>query len=75
MKDILEMERNPKYIYWITLHQSDGSRSHTICVLNNWIIDSNFQKCISLNRENLNICCSKSSYVGIPFGYEFFTNN
>ena len=68
------MERHPNYIYWITLHQNDGSRSHSICVVNNWIIDSNFKKCISLNRENLNICCNKSRYVGIPYGYEFFKN-
>ena len=69
MKDIFTMKREHNYIYWITLHQKDGSRSHTICVVNDWIIDSNFEKGLLFNEVNLNMCCNKSSYERISDGY------
>ena len=56
------------------LIQKDGSRSHVICVVNNWILDSNFEKGLVLSLDNLNLCCNKSSYVGICFGYIFYLN-
>ena len=56
------------------LIQKDGSRSHVICVVNNWILDSNFEKGLVLSLDNLNLCCNKSSYDGICFGYIFYLN-
>ena len=56
------------------LIQKDGLRLHVICVVNNWILDSNFEKGLVLSLDNLNICCNKSSYDGICFGYIFYLN-
>ena len=70
-KDILQIDRKENFVYWLKLFQKDGSRSHVICVINNWIIDSNFDNGLKLSLENLNICCYKSSYVGICSGYVF----
>ena len=69
--DIMTLEKKIGNLYWITLEQKDGSRSHTICVINDWIIDSNFAKGMELSIENLNYCCYKSEYVAISFGYIF----
>ena len=73
-QDILHIEQKENYIYWIMLIQKDGSRSHVICVVNNLIIDSNLEQGLALSLDNLNICCHKSSYIGICSGYIFYLN-
>ena len=70
-KDILQIDQKENFVCWLKLFQKGGSRSHVICVINNWIIDSNFESGLKLSLENLNICCYNSSYVGICSGYIF----
>jgi hypothetical protein len=36
----------------------DGKEDHCVCVYNEWIFDSNFDKAIVLSDEGLGICCS-----------------
>ena len=70
--DILKESRN--YLLCIVgLRSSDGKTDHAICVVNDWIFDSNYEKALPLNEKSLNICCSSddrnSTFVEITRGY------
>ena len=50
-----------KYLLSIVgIRSSDNKTDHAICIVNNWIFDSNFEKALELKQESLDICCSSS---------------
>jgi hypothetical protein len=64
----------PKYPFCLLgIKSMDGKTDHCICVVENWIFDSNFEKALPLTIESLNICASSTdrptSYAGITRGY------
>ena len=36
----------------------DNKTDHAICIVGQWIFDSNLSKAIPLSKESLDICCS-----------------
>ena len=40
------------------VRSSDNKTDHAICIVENWIFDSNFEKALELKQESLDICCS-----------------
>jgi hypothetical protein len=52
---------------------SDGKMDHAICVVGNWVFDSNYEKALPLSKETLDICASSSDrdthYVKVTRGY------
>jgi hypothetical protein len=64
----------PKYrLCLLGIESSDGKTDHAICVIGNWIFDSNFEKALPLTKESLDICASsaerKSVFVKVTRGY------
>jgi hypothetical protein len=55
------------------VQSSDGKTDHAICIVQNWIFDSNFDRALPLTIELLNICCSscdrKTDFVRITRGH------
>ena len=52
---------------------SDGKTDHAICVVGDWVFDSNFEKALPLSKETLDICASSAErethYVKATRGY------
>jgi hypothetical protein len=76
--DILKDSRN--YLLSIVgVRSSDGKTDHAICVVSDWIFDSNYEKALPLNEESLNTCCSSddrnSTFVEITRGYVLEARN
>ena len=51
---------------------SDGKTDHAICIVGNWIFDSNFERALPLTRESLDICASSADrytvFTGVTRG-------
>ena len=56
----------------IGVHSSDGKTDHAICIVGQWIFDSNYSRALELNMTSLNLCCSSpdraTSFVGVVRG-------
>jgi hypothetical protein len=54
------------------IRSSDNKTDHAICIVKNWIFDSNFQKALPLTRESLDLCASsserKTSFTNVTRG-------
>ena len=44
------------------VRSNDGKTDHAICIVGEWIFDSNMPKALPLSKESLNICCSDGIY-------------
>jgi len=55
------------------VHSSDGKTDHAICIVGNWIFDSNLERALPLTMESLDICSSSAErqckFVGFTRGY------
>jgi hypothetical protein len=57
--DLLEKQKN--LLIMACIRGRDGKQDHCICIYNDWIYDSNFQKALTLTRESLDVCCSSEN--------------
>ena len=65
--DLLKMA--PTYeLCLLGIRSHDGKTDHCICVVKEWIFDSNFEKALPLTTDSLNLCAS-AVYVGVTRGY------
>ena len=52
----------PKYhLCLLGIASSDGKIDHAICVIGNWIFDSNLEHALPLCKESLDLCCSDNN--------------
>jgi hypothetical protein len=54
------MSPNAYMLCIIGVRSSDNKTDHAICIVKNWIFDSNFEKALELTAKSLDICCSSS---------------
>jgi hypothetical protein len=55
------LESSKEYMLCVCgIQSSDGKTDHAVCIVGNWIFDSNFKKALSLNMESLNLCSSSA---------------
>ena len=69
--DVLTEAKN--YIMCLlAIQSSDGKMDHAICVVSDWIFDSNFEKALPLTKESLDLCRSsedrKAVFVSVRRG-------
>jgi hypothetical protein len=59
----------PKYaLCLLGVRSIDGKTDHCICIVKNWIFDSNFEKALPLTTDSLNLCAS-GVFVDVTRGY------
>jgi hypothetical protein len=61
MKTWNPLESSKEYMLCVCgIQSSDGKTDHAVCIVGNWIFDSNFEKALPLNMESLNRCSSSA---------------
>jgi hypothetical protein len=62
MKNKWNMLTSPKKYRMCVLgvKSSDSKTDHAICIVQDWIFDSNFRKALPLTQESLDLCCSSA---------------
>jgi hypothetical protein len=69
-ENIFEIKMKYGEILILSLKQSDNHASHSICICNDFIFDSNTTNALPFTMEGLNCCCGENStFNGFNNGY------
>ena len=75
MKNFNIFENRSMWPTLCILQSSDGSLSHAVTVVDNYIFDSTTYRAMEINRENLNWCCGtdyyEAQFVGVYKAYRY----
>ena len=72
--NIFEVEMKKDEIMFLSVRQSDNHSSHSICICNGYIFDSNTTNALPFTKEGINNCCGEDTYFqGIDFGYLYMS--
>jgi hypothetical protein len=55
----------------LQLAGTDGGESHAICIVGDFIFDSNCDFALELTESNMNDCCNGSLFDHVVMGYHF----
>jgi hypothetical protein len=69
--DVMHFKCGKQDIRFLQLSGKDGSKSHAICVVANFIFDSNCDSALEFNQANMDDCCNECEFDHIVMGYYF----
>ena len=72
--DIFDLNIKKDDILMVVIKQTDNHHSHSICICNNYIFDSNTSNALPFTEEGINCCCGEfDNFIGIVNGYHLAT--